>query len=154
MPRHTVPFFFYFQTVILVNRVQMSSSPFHTLLWKLVVPTDVDTHAAQKLGIQGCVCSSQLSLVWLSSCAAFRFYFIMSVCRSPNFLNCHQLWGLKLCLLLLTAVRLSSAQCLVILIFNIIISCDPMFSWERHLKLFCVGIISWICGFYVKQLFQ
>ena len=113
-----------------MNRVQMNSSPFHTLLCKLLVlvSTELDAHAAQRLGIQGCVWSSHLSWVRLGSCAAFRFYFFISV--GPDFLNCHQLWGLKLGLLLVTAMGLNSSQCLVISTYDIIVSCDPGFSWE------------------------
>lgn len=118
----------------------MNSSPFHTLLCKLLglVPTELDAHAAQSLGIQGNVWCSCLSWVCLGSCTTFRFYFFISVGRGLDFLNSHQLWGLKLCLLLLTAVGLHSGQCLVILTYDIIISCHPGVSWRGHLKFFSV----------------
>lgn len=109
MPQYTVPFF-KINTVTLISRVQIRGSPFHTLLCKLLllVSTELDVRTAQRLGIQGCVWSSHLSWVCLGSCAAFRFYFFISVCRGPDFGNGHQLCGLKLYLLLLTAMGLNS----------------------------------------------
>jgi len=42
-----------------VNRFQTNSSPFHTLLCKLlVVSAELDAHTAQRLVVQGCVRSS------------------------------------------------------------------------------------------------